>query len=486
MDGTPQNTPDTTGNAPTPDLYGQMKAAGFGDEELKGYAPKQANAPEAPTPQEAPAPSPVVEKTPTIPPPPAPVPGIYSPEKEQRALYIADAITDPEMRMKMKANIKREYANDAMMDGITGKAREEGIKTGVASYSSAIYQLRNDTKLSLEQKHALVKALTDTMWKDPRLEYGETKGHLETFMQKLAFGEDDQNLGPLFADGFHGIVTGKISSSQQILEMMDNGSLTWAGGQKLVQALGTKDKPDQAALQQRQSYAQQEIKNMVMKDTDENNPLLKPSPKQYDKLNQLLYALNDQIRAAGQDQKRLADVTSRENVKELVEQAYPWYERNADTVTRGSPQALVGIAVPPTVARDDKSQIAYRDIIAVPPTLTGKDGKSVQVPQANWQKGIEVLRQTGQVDNFNKAFQTDKGARILRALPYVAPPPTIAPTPTPAQSPGFMSTLGARLFPPAGEGVKSLQLDTGKTPIADAITRGLNVISPVPGPEAKK
>jgi type IV secretory pathway VirB10-like protein len=178
-------------------LYDQARVAGFSEDEVKHLKPPEAEQPQKPeqpeqaTP-EVPAPT---KPAPAVPPPPDPVPGVYNPEQQQNALRAADSIADPEMRMKVKSNLKREYANDAMMDGITAKAREEGTKKAVSSYSTAIQQLRDDPKMPLAQKQALVKMLTKTMWQDPRTDYGETRGHLEKFMQQIAFGEDQDDLG---------------------------------------------------------------------------------------------------------------------------------------------------------------------------------------------------------------------------------------------------------------------------------------------------
>ncbi len=476
-----QNTTYTEGGLT---LYDQARVAGFSEDEVKHLKPPEPEQPEKPeqAAPEAPAPT---KTTSAVPPPPEPVPGVYNPEQQQNALRAADSIADPEMRMKVKSNLKREYANDAMMDGITAKAREEGTKKAVSSYSTAVQQLRDDPKMPLAQKQALVKMLTKTMWQDPRTDYGETRGHLEQFMQKIAFGEDQDDLGSKYIDAFHGVVTGKLTTSQQALEMMDRGDLTWKGGQKIIQALNTKDKPDQAAIHTRMALANDQIKVTVLKDVDENLGM-KPSPKQSIKVNDVLRALNTEILGAGGDLDKIAKITSSEHVKDLIEQVYPLYERNVDYMSRGASLNLGGITIPPTVPQDERAQTAYRDIVALPPSIADKDGKTKQVPQENWQQAIEILRQTRNVAAFDKKFPGKDGAYILKSIPYVTPPPgSNPPVVQPAQAPSFWSVMGSRLFPPASEGVKSLQLDTGETPISDAITKGLNVIAPVPQ-EAKK
>jgi hypothetical protein len=220
----------------------------------------------------------------------------------------------------------------------------------------------------------------------------------------------------------------------------------------------------------------------VLKDTDENIPGMKPSEKQYKRLFDVLTAFNSQIAAAGSDPDKVMKMSSPDAVRELVERVYPRYERNVDYMSRGAPINLGGITIPNTVPQDEKVQTAYRDIAALPPTMTDKDGKSKQVPQANWQQAIEILRETGNVAAFQKHFPGQDGAYILKVLPYVKPPPgSNPPVVQPAEATGgFWSTLGARLFPP-----QTQALESDKTPISDAINRGLNVISPVPQ-EAKK
>ena len=178
----------------------------------------------------------------------------------------------------------------------------------------------------------------------------------------------------------------------------------------------------------------------------------KPTPKMYEKLTDTLQALNTLWLAAGGDQEKIAKMTSHEAVQELIERIYPLYERNADRVTRNQQRAaFAAIAVPQTVAADERSQIAYRDIAGIPPTITSAEGKSVQVSPAKWAEGIDILRRTGQVENFNKAFGVDSGAYILKTLPYHEAPagaPTQGTAPV-AEGPGMFTGLFSRLFPPA-------------------------------------
>jgi hypothetical protein len=420
-----------------------MRDNGFSEDEVKDLKPKEASAPATETPPPEPQ-LPAVQPKQTVPPIPEPTPGLYSPEKQQNALRAADSIPDPEMRMKVKAHLKREYANDAIMDGINGKAREEGIKTGVASYSRAVQQLRDDPHMDLAKKQQLVKMLTKTMWEDPRLEYGETKQHLEGAMQSLAFGENMMNLGPGYTAALDAVANGQITSARQILKMENDGSLTSKGYGMVLGRFNTLDKPDKAIDTRRESLAIKHITQTIMKGFDENSPIpgMKPTPKHYEMTDKAIQAFYDSIEAAGDDKAAVRKAMTLESVSALVDQVYPWDQRNADRVSYG--QGAGAVTVPPTVATDARSQQAYKNIVGFPPQVPGKDGHSVQVPIANWAKGIEILRQTGQVDNFNAAFKTDLGARILKSLPYVAPPPgSNPPTVQPAEAPshGWLSWM---------------------------------------------
>jgi hypothetical protein len=233
--------------------------------------------------------------------------------------------------------------------------------------------------------------------------------------------------------------------------------------------------------------AQQEIKNIVLKDTDENVIGMKPSDKQYQKLTDVLFAFNDLILAAGDDQDKIAKIASPDAVRELVERVYPSDQRDVDYMSRGAAINVNGVIIPPTVAGDERSQTAYKNIVALPPSIPDKNGKVNAIPRENWQRAIEILRQTGNVAAFEKNFPGKNGMKILKALPYQTPPPgNTPPVIQPVEdTSGFWSTLGARLFPPPGETAKSLQFDTSKTPIGDAVKQGLNVVSPLPA-EAKK
>lgn len=438
---------------PSIDDYGRALSAGYSHDELRDsiekdsglsgddlnaeYAKLQAATTVRPEPGTMPAPK---GDTSGIPASPDPVPGVYSPEKEQEAMRRASLIPDPEERLHVQSRLKQMFANDRIMDGVTQAAREKVIKTAVGQYSKAIEEIRDDPHADLQKKHNIIKQLTQTMWKDPRLQYGETQGQLESYMQKLAFGEDAEKLGDKYAAGFHSVVTGQIKSPQQILEMMDHGDVTWAGGQKLFTALNAKDKPEQAAIHQRIDFANQQIKNAVLKNMDENGVTgEKPTPKMYEKLTDTLQALNNLWIAAGGDQEKIAKMTSHEAVQELIERTYPLYERNADRVLGGA-KTFANIAVPQAVAGDQKSQTAYRDIVGLPPTLTNpSSGKSEQMDVPTWSDAVNRLlaRPTPEnVAGFTKRFGTD-GAYIVRSIRLGSPP-----EPTPAAQPAMASFPG--------------------------------------------
>ena len=420
---------------------------------------------------------------PTIPPVPDPTPGAYSPEQEQASLRAAQALTNPDERLKLQSVIKREYANLAMMDGITQRAREENLKKAVSQYTTAVRQIQDDPNASWQQKQAVAKRLLEVMWKDPRTDYGETREQLEAHMLGLAGIQSTRGLGPFYTEAFNAVANKDITDPRQILQMEAQGKLTSAGGQHLIQALSQMGKPDHEAIMHRQNLAQQEIKNIVLKDTDENVIGMKPSEKQYKRLTDVLFAFNDMILAAGSDQDKIAKIASPDSVRELVERTYPWYERNVDYMSRGAPINLNGVNIPATVPPDPKVQTAYRDIVALPPTMTDKDGKAKAVPMANWQQAIEILRQTGNVAAFEKHFPGQNGARILKAVPYVAAARGAAPPPVvePAEGPGFFGSLGSRLFPGRTPGAPNAFQEFG-----GEVMKNLGLQEKPPQGEAKK
>ena len=234
-------------NIPSIDDYGRALSAGYSHDELRDsiekdsglsgddlnaeYAKLQAATTVRPEPGTMPAPK---GDTSGIPASPDPVPGVYSPEKEQEAMRRASLIPDPEERLHVQTRLKQMFANDRIMDGVTQATREKNIKTAFGQYSKAVEEIRDDPHADLQKKQDIIKQLTQTMWNDPRLQYGETQGQLEKYMETLAFGEDETNLGPKYAQGFHGIVTGEIRSPQQILEMQDRGDVTGKGAKASI------------------------------------------------------------------------------------------------------------------------------------------------------------------------------------------------------------------------------------------------------------
>ncbi len=91
-----------------------------GDDLAKEYAKIDAAKPA----QQA-APSPAARSVTEIPEPPAPVPGIYSPEKEQTALRAVNDIADPELRRVAIERVKQNFATLKLMDGVTAQVREQ-------------------------------------------------------------------------------------------------------------------------------------------------------------------------------------------------------------------------------------------------------------------------------------------------------------------------------------------------------------------------
>jgi hypothetical protein len=273
------------------------------------------------------------------------------------------------------------------MDGITTKAREDGIKTAAAAYSKAVETLRDDPKMPIAQKQQLVKALTRTMWEDPRTDYGETRQHLENAMQTLAFGENTMNLGSGYASALDAIATGRVTSARQILQMENDGLLTAKGYSNLMARFSTLDKPNKEQDTRRDALAINHIKSIIMKDLDENSPIpgMKPGPKQYDMLDKTIQAYMDALDEAGDDRTARRKVTSLEAVKELVDQVYPWDQRHADRISLGQQTQPSGLVIPPTVQSDSRSQQAYKNIVAYPPMVKDKDGKEKQVSTEGWQ-----------------------------------------------------------------------------------------------------
>jgi hypothetical protein len=317
--------------------------------------------------------------------------------------------------------------------------------------------------------------LTKTMWQDPRTDYGETRMHLEGAMQTIAFGENTMNMGSGYIAGLDAIATGKINSARQILQMENQGSLTAKGYSNLISRFGTLDKPDKALDTRREALALKHLSGIIMKGFDEENliPGMKPPAKFNDMVDKATQAFYDSIEAAGDDRAAQRKAMSLESVSALVDQVYPLDQRMADRISAGVYEG----GVPPTVAKDERSQTAYKNYMANPPQITGKDGKTVPMAPATWGQAIEILRKTGQVDNFNAATHTKLGAPIYKALPYVAQPPTVAPVPTAkaAEAPGFFSGMLQRaLHPPTVPGpdiLKGVQ-ESGN----EAITKGAGAV----------
>jgi hypothetical protein len=433
-----------------------------------------------------PAPPAPAPRSQGIPPPPAMPPGSYNPEAEQNSLRSTEDIPDLTSRLHVQALLKQKYANDRIMDGVTQNARQQVINTAISAYSRAIQQIRDDPKAGLEQKHNIVTQLTKAMWNDPRLQYGETQGKLESYMEKLAFGEDAENLGPQFSKLWHGMVTGELRTHQQVLEARDNGAVSWAGAKQLITGLDLKDKPDARVAQEQQSLAFKQIEQEIYKDQHDTDPVTgqsKPSYKQMRAVNDVERSILNQVAAAGGDLDKVAKIVSSENVDAQIEATYPRFARRLDYMSRGAPVNLGGITVPGGVA--EASRTAYQDIAAVPPTVPDKDGKMVPMDRGQWQIAINgLLENPARAAGFAAKFQGSAGvpdpAYILKSIHYTAPPPpppVITPAAAPA-GPGFFSRVFSRDRPevtPHGF--------TGWGDVLEPLTRKP---APAPSVEAKK
>ncbi len=195
----------------------------------------------------APPPTPLVPKTTEIPLPPAPMPGVYSPDQEQAALRAANSIADPERRMRVQQYLKQEYANDAMMDGITAKIREENKITASSAYYGAADQLMNDEHVDWATKQTVLKKLVDTARDDPRLR-GIAQGVIDNIYKQVAL-PNPREYGPGFFDAQGAVADGRLSTADQVLQMEKPGpngehpALTYKGGQELITMIKEKTTP---------------------------------------------------------------------------------------------------------------------------------------------------------------------------------------------------------------------------------------------------
>jgi hypothetical protein len=427
---------------------------GGGPEDGLGIISREMNkinvAAEPQTAQPATAPATPNLPAPIIPPPPAPIPGAYNPDQEQAAMRSTLTIADPERRMRVQQFLKREYANDAMMDGITQKAREDAIKKAFSEYTTAVKQIQDDPKASWQQKQMVAKELMQVMWKDPRTDYGDTRELLEKHMLGLSGMQNLRELGPHFGDALTAITDGRITDPRQIAKMVGNGSVTYNGAKELYDTLGRMNKPDDRIVAEYQALAVKRVTETIYKDLNETDPITgqaKPSGKQIHMANDIQYAILDRIRAAGKDNDAIAKITSPEAIDALIEEKYPRYERHLDHISLGAPVNVGGITVPPIISTDPKSQLAYRDTVAAPPFATNPtSGKQEQLNAAGWQMAVNGLLQKPTPENiaaFTNKYHMDAKylLSVIKTAPVPAgyvPPPVVAPAPAPA---GFFSSL---------------------------------------------
>ena len=258
--------------------------------------------------------------------------------------------------------------------------------------------------------------------------------------------------------------------------------ITPVAGDELIKKLGQMDKPDQRVLAEQQSLAFKRINETVLKDV-EVDPVTgqqKVNGKQLRMVNDIQYAILDQVRAAGQDLDKVGKITSAENVDKVIEAKYPWYERHLDRVSFGVPVNVGGIVVPPFVDQNPQTVTAYRDITAAPPFAIGKDGKQKPVPQPGWQQAVNMLLRNQSPENkagFARMFPGQDPDRIIAAvktvpMPAGAPVPTIRPQ---EEQAGIWSTIRKNLFPSSKRG----HLSEG-APITDTLQKWFNEAAPAP------
>ena len=436
-------------------IFGQLKQAGYSDQEIADWRTNQTNewkeqgltdadidgefrkvAPKQqaalPPPQQRPTPDPLA---PYISPPPAQGPGAYDPAHEQEALSAAASIADPVMRNGIVTKLKREFANNAIMDGVTRQAREDAKNTAIASYVKGMEGLRDDKSISYDMRIGLVPELMKRMWNDPRLAEGETKGQLENYLYGLAGLDNPRQLGTGFGAIYHGIVTGQVSTANQILEAGDpqrpgGPILTPSGMKEAFTAFNSKDHPEARATAELQDLAFKRVDDSIFKDLQEQDPVTqqrKPSNKQLHKSNDLRYAILNQVIAAGGDQAKIQKILSPENVDSMIEQVYPWYERRADYIGQGAPVNISGVTVPSYVSQD--SQMAYKDIVVAPPVIPNpnKQGQTEAIDPAVWQDRVNLLLAKPTPENieaFTRIFGVD-GNKIIKAIKLSGQPPVV-------------------------------------------------------------
>jgi hypothetical protein len=432
---------------PAPGTYDRAITAGYSKKEIQDWAEskragwKAGGASDEDIEKEFTAINAIPEplRSPVPPPPPAP-PGAYYAENEQHALRQAqEQIKDPRELLMTQRIIKQEYANQRLMDGVTAQSRENALKKQVGIYVDAALEIKNKPDLTYQQRLEGIAQITAKLDADPTMSYGDAKLHTAKLIEAAILGEDQIGLGKGYSAAFEGITKGTVTTVQQLMEMANRGELTLKGFKELVQVYNDRDKPDQAALHMRKQIAYEELKNIVYKGADENSqiPEMRPTAVQREKYTTILSALNDEFLAAKGDVKKEAEILSLPHVRELVDSLYPPLERHRDLITHGVPTDVSGIIIPPTV-QGDKPRQNYIWILQAPPAVADRRGNVRPMPLADWQEAIETLRRTGQVENFNRHFNTDMGERIIKAVPYEVPyggytPP---PTRTPAASLG--------------------------------------------------
>ncbi len=240
--------------APPPSYdYGGALTAGFSVDELKqsiandnrfsgdDLAKEYAKIDAAKPAQQA-APAPAARSATEIPEPPAPIPGIYSPEKEQTALRAVNDIADPELRRVAIERVKQNFATLKLMDGVTAQVREQAKVKSIAKWSNIVEQIVTGES-DWATKQAVMGKVIAGLRADPTLDVGETKNLLEEHLLKQAGMPDVRELGPSYIQAQDGVVKGLITSNDQILRMEAEGRLTHKGAEWAMQSLTQKRTP---------------------------------------------------------------------------------------------------------------------------------------------------------------------------------------------------------------------------------------------------
>jgi hypothetical protein len=360
--------------------------------------------------------------------------GNYDPAKEQRALQMADQIPDPVQRLKVKSQLKQEYANDRIMDGAVAQQRQSQVNQMTGKYLNALKALR-DSDMPWDQKQASFKKAMEAMWSDPRMQYGETQAKFEKFAEGFMGIEDTTDFGPGYSKMIDGLDKGTLRNAEQIMHMENVGALTARGASVGIERINQLHKPDERLKVQLENGAIKTGTMTAYGKFDENSqfPNEKPGPRQLSKADDISRAITLELMAAGDDMKEVQRITDPKHVAEIADRVYPPDQRNYDWVTRG--QQGTPFAIPPTISGDERYQNEAKWILGAPPTIGTLQGEGLR---GAWSAVVDRLRQDptpGRIAAFNARYPGKDAEHIIQALgPYVAQtapggaPPVAEPT----------------------------------------------------------